>query len=37
MGGGPGLRVNEVDADEFVLDQDFALLELRHGQVGLIL
>lgn len=27
-------RVNVVDADEFVADEDFAVLELGDGQVG---
>ena len=32
-----GLRVDVVDADEFVLDEDFAFFELWDWQVGFVL
>lgn len=31
------LRVNKVDANVLVLDEQFTLLDLGHGQVGLVL
>jgi hypothetical protein len=37
QGLGRCLRVNVVDANEVVLDQDFALLRLRDGGVGPVL
>lgn len=34
---GRNLRINKVDANVLVLHKDFALLDLGHGQVGLVL